>query len=96
MFIVLDGVTSSGYQDMSVSRDSLYTGRDPGGGGAREPGGVSMKDGHQHVPNPPDKPAMVRKGHQRQYSDPSAAVDKEPGASMSTYQIQCFCFQCHH
>ena len=85
MFInVTDGVTSSGYQDMSVSRDSLYTGRDPGGG-SREigagAGGTSKKDGTQLVPNPPGKPASVRLGHQRQYSDPFTAVDKEPATS---------------
>lgn len=87
MNFYIDGVTSSGYQDMSVSRDSLYTGRDPGGG-TRETGtgtgasAASRKDGLQLVPNPPGKPASVRKGHQRQYSDPSTVIDKEPGASV--------------
>ena len=89
---------------MSVSissRDSLYTGRDPGGGtrdimgGARDAGGGARdavggvsREGEggmpvHHVPNPPERlrPAGMRKGHQRQYSDPSSLVEQELGAS---------------
>ena len=52
------------------SRDGMYTGRDPGGGG---------REKNIRVPNPPDqvRPPGYRKGHQRQFSDPSALVDME-------------------
>lgn len=83
------------YQETAVNRDSLYTGRDPGGGtrtsgvgrssgdGVRQApdgSGSSKKDSRHRVPNPPDKPATVRKGHQRQFSDPFV-IDKESGSS---------------
>ena len=55
------------------SRDGMYTGRDPGGGGA------TSRDKNIRVPNPPDqvRPSGYRKGHQRQFSDPASMVDMD-------------------
>lgn len=91
-------MSSSSYQEVAVNRDSLYTGRDPGGGsrnsgvgrtsgdGVRpSPEGAGRKEGPQRVPNPPERPATVRKGHQRQFSDPSTVIDKDLGSSKSIY-----------
>ena len=60
------------------SRDGLYTGQDPGGG-VRDAGAGEIP---QHIPIPPPDKApqkSVRKGHQRQYSDPSAVSQIESG-----------------
>jgi len=42
--------------------------------------GSGKKDGPQLIPNPPEKPATVRKGHQRQCSDPFV-IEKECASS---------------
>ena len=90
LYIFTDGVSSTGYQDVSItSRDNMYTGRDPGGG-VKDPGasgdmgGATSKDTPHYVPNPPDRTRPqqgIRTGHQRQYSDSNTAVDLELGAS---------------
>lgn len=87
--LLTDGVSSSAYQETAVNRDSLYTGRDPGGGtrtsgdgisNSYQGNGVVRKDGSKLIPNPPDRPATVRKGHQRQCSDPFV-IEKDSNSS---------------
>ena len=62
------------------SRDGMYTGRDPGGGGA------TNREKNIRVPNPPDqvRPSGYRKGHQRQYSDPAYVGEGETNSSELT------------